>query len=63
MIVELTGKNFFRVVRMSTKRLYPVIPLVVLLLVIGCQQAGIGADGPALPANEAIAETELDDQL
>ena len=63
MIVELTGKNFFRVVRMSTKRLYPVIPLVVLLLVIGCQQAGIGADRPALPANEAIAETELDEQL
>jgi HEAT repeat protein len=44
---------------MSAKRLY----LVILLLVIGCQQAGVGANNPALPANEAIAEAELDKQL
>ncbi len=44
---------------MSAKRLY----LVILVLVIGCQQAGIGANKPALPANEVVAEAELDKQL
>lgn len=44
---------------MSTKWLY----LVILLLVIGYQQAGIGADKAALPVNEVIADAELDKQL
>ncbi len=44
---------------MSAKRLY----LVILLLVIGCQQAGIGVNKPASLANEAVAEAELDKQL
>ena len=44
---------------MSAKRLY----LVILLLVIGCQQAGIGVNKPVSLANEAVAEAELDKQL
>jgi len=44
---------------MSAKRLY----LVILLLVIGCQQAGVGANKPVSLANEAVAEAELDKQL
>lgn len=55
----MTGGVLFRVVRMSTKRLY----LVILLLVVGCQQAGIGAARPALPANERGAKAELSKQL
>ena len=51
--------SFFKVVRMSAKRLYPVI----LLLVIGCQQAGISADNPAVLVNNAVAEAGLDKQL
>jgi len=55
----MTDGVLFRVVRMSTKRLY----LLILLLVVGCQQAGIGADRPALPANETSAKAELSKQL
>ena len=58
-MVQLRRRVLFKVIRMSAKRLY----LVMLLLVIGCQQAGVGAHKPALPANEAIAEAELDKQL
>ncbi len=53
------SRGFFKVVRMSAKQLYPVI----LLLVIGCQQSGIGANNPALLANNAAAEAGLDKQL
>jgi len=58
-MVKLKRRVLFKVVRMSAKRLY----LVILLLVIGCQQAGVGANKPSLLANEAIAEAELDKQL
>ena len=44
---------------MITKRLY----LVILLLAIGCQQAGISQDKPALQADETVAEVELGRQL
>ncbi|MHC4462728.1 MAG: HEAT repeat domain-containing protein [Planctomycetota bacterium] len=44
---------------MSATRLY----LLILLLVIGCQQAGVSANKPALRTNEAVAEAELDKQL
>jgi len=46
---------------MSAKRLY----LVILMLVIGYQQAGIGADKAALPANTNVASAEAkpDEQL
>jgi HEAT repeat protein len=59
MIAGLTGKIFFKVIRMSTKRLY----LVMLLLLIGCQQAGIGQDKPTMPVSNEIEESELGEQL
>ncbi|MHC4173022.1 MAG: HEAT repeat domain-containing protein [Planctomycetota bacterium] len=69
---KLTGRDtakwepsrFFKVIRMSTKRLY----LVMLVLVIGCQSRIIGSvsqSSPALPAkaNGAPAEAKPDEQL
>ena len=44
---------------MSAKRLY----VVIMALAIGYQQAGIGQDKPTLPANDTIADAELDKQL
>ncbi|MGB2808115.1 MAG: HEAT repeat domain-containing protein [Sedimentisphaerales bacterium] len=44
---------------MSTKRLY----LLIFLLMVGCQQAGISADRPASTANETGAKAELSKQL
>lgn len=44
---------------MSTKQLY----LVVLLVAIICQQAGIGQDKPALPEGKPPIEAKLDEQL
>ena len=52
MIAELTRSSFFKVVGMLTKRLC----LVILVLVIGCHQVGIGADGPTSPANDIGAD-------
>ncbi len=49
MIVKLTGGSFLKVIRMSTKRLY----LIILMLVIGCQQAGISTNTPVFGANAA----------
>jgi len=49
----------FRVIRMSTKRLY----LLIFLLMVGCQQAEISADRPASTANETGAKAELSKQL
>ena len=63
MVVKLTGRSFFGVVRMGAKRLYPGVPVVMLLLVIGCQQVSIGQDRPTLPVNNRVAEAELDEQL
>ena len=63
MVAKLTGRSFFGVVRMSAKRLYPGVPVVMLLLVIGCQQVSIGQDKPTLPVNNRVAEAELDEQL
>ncbi|MHC4193540.1 MAG: HEAT repeat domain-containing protein [Planctomycetota bacterium] len=48
---------------MSAKRLYPRVPLLMLVLVIGCQQTGIGQDEPVMPANDETAAPELDEQL
>lgn len=59
MIAKLASTGLLKVIRMSTSRLYPVI----LLLVIGCQQAGVGADKPALPVKETITEAEFGKQL
>ena len=44
---------------MSTKRLY----LVILMLAIGCQQAGIAQEKPPVPAQNTPANAELDPQL
>jgi len=63
MVAKLTGRSFFGVVRMGAKRLYPGVPMVMLLLVIGCQQVSIGQDKPTLPVNNGVAEAELDEQL
>ena len=75
MIAKLTSGGFFKVIRMSTRLLYlglPKrdkgrlgVPLVMLLLVIGCQQTGVGANRPVLPANadKASPKAELDEQL
>ncbi len=63
MIAELTHKSFFWAVRMSAKWLYRRVPLLMLLLVIGCQQTGIGQDKPAVPVKDTVAEVELDEQL
>ncbi len=62
MIVKLMGCDFLKVIRMSAKRLY----LIILMLVIGCQQAGIGTNTPAFgvnAANEARTEAKPDEQL
>ena len=62
MIVKLMSCGFLKVIRMSTKRLY----LVILMLAIGCQQAGIGSNEPAFAANStngALAEAKPDEQL
>ena len=44
---------------MSAKRLY----LVILMLAIGCQQAGIAQEKPPVPAQSTPANAELDPQL
>ncbi len=59
MILKWTGGSFLKAIRMSTKRLY----LIMFLLVIGCQQAGVGQSEPALLTDEASTKTELDPQL
>ena len=59
MIAKLKSRILLGVIAMVTKRLY----LVTLLLAIGCQQAGIGQDKPALPADKTVAEAELGRQL
>jgi len=55
MITKLMGRDparreprsFLKVIRMSTKRLY----LIILMLAIGCQQAGISSNTAAFAAN------------
>jgi len=59
MILKWTGGSFLKAIRMSTKRLY----MVMFLLVIGCQQAGVSQSEPALPNDEASTKTDLDPQL
>jgi len=70
MIMKLMGRDparrepssFLKVIRMSTKRLY----LIILILAIGCQQAGISSNTPAFAANAkngASAEAKPDEQL
>ena len=44
---------------MSAKRLY----LVILILAIGCQQAGFAQEKPLVPAQSTPASAELDPQL
>lgn len=48
-----------KVIRMSIKRAY----LITFLLLMGCQQAGVGQDKPILPANAETAESEVDKEL
>jgi len=52
---------FFRVIRMITKRLY----LLIILFMIGCQQAGVSADreASAPSAKETGSKTEVSKQL
>jgi len=59
MIAELTDTIFLKAIRMNARRSY----LLVLLLLIGCQQTNVSADKLALPVDEAVAEAELDTQL
>jgi len=59
MIAKLAGIVLPRVIRMSAKRSY----LIILLLLIGCQQAGIGQDQPVQPAGSTSEKTEADTQL
>ena len=47
-----------KAIRMSTKRLF-----LVLLLVIGCHQTGLSADKSAMEAKEVTKETKPDEQL
>lgn len=58
MIVKLMGSGFLKVILMSTKRLY----LIILILAIGCQQAGIGKETPVAGANGTPTTKELDPQ-
>jgi len=61
MIVKLMGSGFLKVIRMSTKRLY----LIILVLAIGCQQAGISMNKlvfAANAANGASAKAKPDEQ-
>jgi len=50
---------------MSSKQLYlqARLPVLILLLVMGCQKSGVGQDEPTLPVDKKIVETELDEQL
>ncbi|MHC4105525.1 MAG: HEAT repeat domain-containing protein, partial [Planctomycetota bacterium] len=56
------GSGILKVIRMSSKRLY----LIVLMLAIGCQQAGISVNKSTLAANatkEVSAGAKPDEQL
>lgn len=59
MMIAKLASRFCRAIGMRTKR----ICLVILLLVIGCEQADMGRDKPALRVDEAVAEAELGKQL
>ena len=50
---------FLRVILMTTKRLY----LLILLLLVGCQQAEISEGSPTSPANGTVATAEISKQL
>jgi len=60
-ISAAAGRFLLKVIGMNARRLYPVM----LLLAIGCQQAGMGADILASPADDTgtPAETDLNRQL
>lgn len=51
--------GFLKVIRMISKRLY----LIILMLVIGCQQASIGQNKPVAVSNSTSVTKELDAQL
>jgi HEAT repeat protein len=59
MMPKCTVGSFLKAIRMSTKQLY----LIMFLLVIGCQQAGVSQSEPVLPTDEASTKAELDPQL
>lgn len=59
MISKWVGDSFLKVIQMSVRRLC----LIMFLLVIGCQQAGVGQSETALPVAEASTKAELDPQL
>jgi HEAT repeat protein len=55
----MTSGVFLRVILMTTKRLY----LLLLLFLVGCQQAEISEASPASPANNTVAKAEISKQL
>ncbi len=62
MIFRLMGSGFLKVIWMSTKRLY----LIILILAIGCQQAGVNINEPTFAARttkEVSAGAKPDEQL
>jgi HEAT repeat protein len=59
----IVKQNAFEVIRMGARRLYPAVPLMALLLVIGCQQTSVGQDKPAVPIKDTAVEVELDEPL
>ena len=59
MIASSAKSRFFKVVAMITRRLYPVI----LVLIIGCQQPGIGQNPQPDAADRTIAQPRPDKQL
>lgn len=58
-ILKLGSGIFLKVLRMSRKELC----LLLLVLVIGCQQAGVGVEEAVVAAEGAVAEAEVDKQL
>lgn len=59
MIGEAKRRILFKVISMNAKWLF----LFALVLLMGCQQAGIGADNLGVRGDEEIAPSELDRQL
>jgi len=58
-MVELHRSSLFRVLTMSAKRVH----LLLLMLIIGCQQAEVSADKPAHSATDSIEQAQLSTQL
>ncbi len=59
MTAKLMVRVLHKAIRMSIKRAY----IVIFLLLMGCQQAIVGQNKPALPADGETAEAEVDKEL